>query len=384
MTEGVPTPKPTSGLPKSAAHSLGNVSASGQAVSSESVQDLADLPQFDQLQTEPKSASNQRQSDRRSRSSQASRSSRGVVQFLFTTLFRLMLLGAGGSLSWSVGVLVAHFNPAQSQTKVPLQEVTLRSTNRVITKLRQLPQWWQQDGLAVAPAAPILLPNRGVTAVPGNQGASDSARSELSPAQRETLQSDLEAAQTDLSALAERVGALESDLGQANDGRSLERRLEVIEQLLTLGQADSPDARAETAAAEAPIDQSGTGTAIPSSTTPRLPQVTLPSDVLFERNSSQLKAGAESILDAIVVDLLAYPGSNILIASYTDDVGDAADNRELSFLRASAIERYFQEILGDQYRWVPIGYGETRPLTENATDSNRQRNRRIEITIDQR
>lgn len=382
MSEGIPTPKPDSDMRKPVDPSLRTVGVSGQAVSPDPIQTLTETSQFDRTQIDAKRRANQRRPNGRSRQSQPSG---GVLQFLFTTLFRLILLGAGGSIAWSIGVLVAHFNPAQPQSQVPLQEVTLRGTNRIMTKLRQLPQWWQQDGLAAAPAAPVLLPNRGVTAVPETSAQpSDSARSELNPAQREALQTELEATQTELLTLAERVGDLESEIGQANDGRSLERRLEIIEQLLMLGQAESTTP-STTSAANPPIGSaSEAGKASTTPTTSRLPQVTLPSDALFERNSSQLKVGAESILDAIVVDLLAYPDSNILIASHTDDTGNTADNRELSFLRANTIERYFQDVLGDQYRWVPIGYGETQPLVDNTSDSDRQRNRRIEITIDQR
>ncbi|NEQ62983.1 MAG: OmpA family protein, partial [Moorea sp. SIO4A1] len=35
--------------------------------------------------------------------------------------------------------------------------------------------------------------------------------------------------------------------------------------------------------------------------------------------------------------------------------------------------------LDDPYRWLIIGYGETRPLVANDTEVNQQRNRRVEI-----
>ncbi len=58
------------------------------------------------------------------------------------------------------------------------------------------------------------------------------------------------------------------------------------------------------------------------------------------------------------------------------------DNRELSFRRAKALEQYFGRALGEQYRWLVVGYGETRPLVANDTEANLQRNRRIEIAVE--
>ena len=383
MTERIPTPNsPASGLPKSRSNPPNTAFEAGQVLSAESIQDLSDNYQPDHVRPEPSSRTAQTHTDGQTSAAQSSRSFKSFLKSLLTTFFRLTLLGLGGSLAWSVGVLVAHFNPGQPQAEIPLQESVLRRTNRTLTKLRQLPQWWQQDGVVSAPAAPILLPNLGVTAVPANPTSSDLSQAELSQEQREVLQTDVEGLQSELSALNDRVSLIESDLGQSNGGRSLERRIEVIEQLITTESAVSSDAQNSSATDATTRDSAIAANTLP--TAPRLPQVTLPSDVLFERNSSQLKVDAESILDAIVVDLLSYPDATILIASYTDDAGDAADNRELSFLRASAIERYFEEVLGDQYRWVPVGYGESRPLADNVSDLNRQRNRRIELTIDQR
>ncbi|MEM9162651.1 MAG: hypothetical protein AAGC54_06225, partial [Cyanobacteria bacterium P01_F01_bin.4] len=37
-----------------------------------------------------------------------------------------------------------------------------------------------------------------------------------------------------------------------------------------------------------------------------------------------------------------------------------------------------------RFRWVTLGYGLSQPITENQTPEARQRNRRIEISVDTR
>ncbi|MEM6591614.1 MAG: OmpA family protein, partial [Cyanobacteria bacterium P01_C01_bin.73] len=191
----------------------------------------------------------------------------------------------------------------------------------------------------------------------------------------------------ELSALSDRVDSLEQELGQPNGGRTLERRLDIIEQQLSQQPSIAPSTAAAPEA-NSSVNSSGQSSGRTAEQSglllARLPQVTLPSDALFASNSSQLKPGADPILNAIVTDLLVYPGATIVLAAHTDSQGDAADNRELSYLRASALERYFREALGDQYRWVPVGYGETRRVIPADSAPSDGRNRRIEITIDQR
>jgi outer membrane protein OmpA-like peptidoglycan-associated protein len=110
-------------------------------------------------------------------------------------------------------------------------------------------------------------------------------------------------------------------------------------------------------------------------------KVTLPSDVLFEQSNSVLRQEAGLILDKIVADLRNYPASTIRIGAHTDTQGEAEDNRELSFRRAKSVEQYLARTLGKQYRWLVVGYGETRPLVANDTNANEQRNRRVEIAV---
>ena len=109
--------------------------------------------------------------------------------------------------------------------------------------------------------------------------------------------------------------------------------------------------------------------------------VTLPSDVLFDAGSISLRAGTSAILDNLVADLRNYEGATVRVGGHTDDAGEAVDNRKVSFARAQAVVQYLSGVLGQKYHWVAIGYGESRPLVDNSSDANQQRNRRIEVAI---
>lgn len=124
--------------------------------------------------------------------------------------------------------------------------------------------------------------------------------------------------------------------------------------------------------------------------------VTLPGDGLFESDQRTLRESAKPILSTIATDLQRYPGAAIRVAAHTNlqsleaegleanGAEAAGRDRQLSFLQAQAVSTYLQSLLGDTYTWGAIGYGNTRPLADEDTEANRQRNRRIEITIDPR
>jgi outer membrane protein OmpA-like peptidoglycan-associated protein len=53
----------------------------------------------------------------------------------------------------------------------------------------------------------------------------------------------------------------------------------------------------------------------------------------------------------------------------------------LSERRASSVTQYLQSHSVMSQRLITIGLGESRPVADNDTDSGRQSNRRVEITM---
>lgn len=85
-----------------------------------------------------------------------------------------------------------------------------------------------------------------------------------------------------------------------------------------------------------------------------------------------------------VADFLkAYPTATAVIEGHTDGVGDDAYNMKLSQRRAESVVSYLVANFGiDRSRLSSRGYGESRPVADNATEAGKQRNRRIEAIID--
>jgi OmpA-OmpF porin, OOP family len=110
--------------------------------------------------------------------------------------------------------------------------------------------------------------------------------------------------------------------------------------------------------------------------------VTLPSDVLFDASQTSFSPNSSFILDSLIGDLQQYPGATIRVAAYVDEQGGVEADRARSFGQAKAVKQYLASKLGENYQWVAIAYGHSRPIVGNGTPLDRQRNRRIEIAID--
>lgn len=110
-------------------------------------------------------------------------------------------------------------------------------------------------------------------------------------------------------------------------------------------------------------------------------KITFDSGILFEVNSSKLQYAAESNLDNLAVILNKYPDTDVLIEGHTDATGPDEYNRDLSIRRAQSVSTHLsrREVIG--IRFTIMGYGETQPIAENATDEGRSLNRRVEIAI---
>ncbi|MCC5887062.1 MAG: OmpA family protein [Gammaproteobacteria bacterium] len=105
-------------------------------------------------------------------------------------------------------------------------------------------------------------------------------------------------------------------------------------------------------------------------------------DLLFAFDSADLRAGLTSNLDRLVTFLQEYPNRNAVIEGHTDNVGNAEYNRNLSQRRADSVRLYLVEQGVEPGRLSASGFGQSRPLADNNSDSGRERNRRVEIIID--
>ncbi len=105
------------------------------------------------------------------------------------------------------------------------------------------------------------------------------------------------------------------------------------------------------------------------------------SAVLFDFDQAKLKEEALQVLPDVVKLLSMYPVNQILIEGYTDSIGAEEYNQKLSARRANSVYNYFVEQGIEKGRMEKKGYGETKPVASNRTNSGRALNRRVEIIL---
>jgi len=105
------------------------------------------------------------------------------------------------------------------------------------------------------------------------------------------------------------------------------------------------------------------------------------SDVLFDTGKYSLKPGAREKLAKVAGILLAYPGLDIEVGGYTDNVGGDAMNQTLSENRARSVRDYLVEQGVATASVSAKGFGNTLPVATNANATGRQQNRRVELLV---
>jgi outer membrane protein OmpA-like peptidoglycan-associated protein len=105
------------------------------------------------------------------------------------------------------------------------------------------------------------------------------------------------------------------------------------------------------------------------------------SDVLFDTGKYSLKPGAREKLAKVAGILISYPGLNIEVGGYTDNVGGDEMNQKLSENRASTVLNYLVEQGVTTNSVSSKGYGNTLPVASNDNAAGRQENRRVELVV---
>jgi outer membrane protein OmpA-like peptidoglycan-associated protein len=104
-------------------------------------------------------------------------------------------------------------------------------------------------------------------------------------------------------------------------------------------------------------------------------------NVFFATGSYKLLPKSFKSLDA-VVDLMKADASLMIdIDGHTDAQGSDESNQVLSDNRAGAVKNYLISKGVDASRLKSTGYGETKPVADNATAAGRAKNRRTEMTV---
>jgi outer membrane protein OmpA-like peptidoglycan-associated protein len=209
----------------------------------------------------------------------------------------------------------------------------------------------------------------------------DQARAELATAQ---AQSDAARARTDTADAQSAAAKARADMADSQAASA---------NALSAAQTDADQSRltaqqAQFSAQQADIDKAAMRTRL-SEQLNRILQtrdsarglIVSMSDVLFDTGKYSLKPGAREKLAKVAGILLAYPGLNIEVGGYTDNVGGDQMNQTLSENRASSVRDYLVQQGVATNSVSARGFGNTLPVSTNDNSAGRQQNRRVELLV---
>lgn len=107
----------------------------------------------------------------------------------------------------------------------------------------------------------------------------------------------------------------------------------------------------------------------------------MPGNVTFATDSANLNSSFYDVLNSVALVVNEYEQTVIEVAGHTDSTGSNAYNQQLSERRAASVADYLttRDVLDD--RIIEVGMGEERPIADNSTETGRQANRRVELTL---
>jgi outer membrane protein OmpA-like peptidoglycan-associated protein len=213
------------------------------------------------------------------------------------------------------------------------------------------------------------------------QAQSDQARAELARAQAE---SDAAKARTDAADAQSAAAKTKSDMAESQAASA---------SALSAAQADADQSRlaaqqSQLTAQQAEADKTAMRTRLSEQLNKILQTrdsarglIVSMSDVLFDTGKYSLKPGAREKLAKVAGILLAYPGLNIEVGGYTDNLGGDAMNQTLSENRASSVRDYLVQQGVATGSVSSKGFGNTLPVASNENSAGRQQNRRVELLV---
>jgi outer membrane protein OmpA-like peptidoglycan-associated protein len=101
--------------------------------------------------------------------------------------------------------------------------------------------------------------------------------------------------------------------------------------------------------------------------------------ILFDSDAATIRAESRAVLDEVATLLAGELSWKLLIEGHTDAQGEADHNQRLSEARAAAVRDGLVERGVAAARLRTVGFGESRPVGDNATEVGRAQNRRVEL-----
>jgi OOP family OmpA-OmpF porin len=106
-------------------------------------------------------------------------------------------------------------------------------------------------------------------------------------------------------------------------------------------------------------------------------------NIQFDFDSPILKTESFPILDKAAAAMKADPSVKFVLNGHASSEGTPQHNQELSVQRANAVKTYLVNSSVSESNLTVVGYGDTRPVSNNDTEAGRVLNRRVEIKVNQ-
>jgi outer membrane protein OmpA-like peptidoglycan-associated protein len=103
--------------------------------------------------------------------------------------------------------------------------------------------------------------------------------------------------------------------------------------------------------------------------------------IYFKTGSAELDKESGPILQSVAEIANRCPAVKIEVTGHTDSIGGKENNRQLSEQRARSVLGFLSQRGVAATRVEAAGYGDSRPIVPNDTETNRAKNRRIEFRV---
>jgi outer membrane protein OmpA-like peptidoglycan-associated protein len=226
-----------------------------------------------------------------------------------------------------------------------------------------------------------------------SQGQADDATRDKEQAQDDAAKAQAAKAQAESDAAKARADAADAQSAAAKAKADMADSQASSASALSAAQADAEQSRlaaqqAQLSAQQAEADKAAMRTRLSEQLNKILQTrdsarglIVSMSDVLFDTGKYSLKPGAREKLAKVAGILLAYPGLNIEVGGYTDNVGGDEMNQKLSENRAGSVRDYLVQEGVATNSVSAKGFGNTLPVATNDNSSGRQQNRRVELLV---
>jgi OOP family OmpA-OmpF porin len=154
--------------------------------------------------------------------------------------------------------------------------------------------------------------------------------------------------------------------------------------IVTAGVSIPIGARPHAAAAPRPVPEIAAPRPVPTPTPTPVTETVVLKGVNFCFDCDKLSNEAKAILDGDAMALIkSHPNATFEVAGHTDSKGSDSYNQDLSRRRAGNVAAYLVSKGVAADRMKSNGYGESQPVADNATETGRAANRRVELRITQ-